>query len=732
MSNPSGRIGDVDKSDEINLADIFRLILSNIYLLIFIISVFLFLGVIYAVMATPVYTANSLVQVEDASPRFPSLSEATELFGGGSVASDTEISIIKSRMVLGNVVNKLGLDISVSPNYFPIIGDFLYRKNSNSLELDDIDGSNLSSPFLGLSSYAWGGESIKVDHLDVPRKFLGKELKLIFSKDKEFSLYDDEENKVLSGSVGEYVISNGFSIKITDANIRDGSLFKLKKLSYITAVKNLRGNLTVSEKGKDSGIISISVKNTNPVLASNIVDNISSFYIEQNMKRSSVEAENSLKFLEKKIPEFRRTLEAHESELNEFQRKNNSIDIELENKALLELSVNIESELSKLKLKKLEMDRRFTPQHPLYKSLVKQIEELSSKKNEINGIIESLPETQQKLLRLSRDVEVGNEVYMQMLNASQELDIVKAGTVGNVRLIDSAIVDINSPVHPNKKLIVLGSLFLGGIIALGFIFIRHILNPGLQRSEDIQSELGMPVYANIPLSPHQIKKKEDTRLLSVTHPEDLSVEAMKGLRTSLHFAMMEAENNALMISGPTPGIGKSFISSNLAFVTSQTDKKILLIDADMRRGHLHKELDVSAKYGLSEILSGQSELNESIVRNVFNEFDFIYRGEIPPNPSELIMHKNFSDLLDAVKNSYDLVIIDTPPVLAVTDPILIGHHVGAVLLVVRFEVSSIKELAVSVDRFNQSGIDIKGCIFNGIKSGLGYYGYNYNYNYNYN
>jgi tyrosine-protein kinase Etk/Wzc len=346
-----------------------------------------------------------------------------------------------------------------------------------------------------------------------------------------------------------------------------------------------------------------------------------------------------------------------------------------------------------------------------------------------------LPDTQQELLRLTRDVQVSNETYTSLLNQAQQRDIARAGTVGNVRIIDKAAVDTSRPVKPKKAVIALGGTFLGGFLAVAFIFLRQMLNRGVEDPAVIE-QLGLPVYASIPMSeqersislraPH---RHGDGRqhLLAVTAPADLATEALRSLRTSLHFARLEAKNNLLMISGSSPNAGKTFVSANLGAVIAQAGQKVLLIDADMRKGGQHKVLGGKPENGLSELIAGQID-TATATRTVagVEGLHFIARGKVPPNPSELLMHANFTALLAKLMPLYDLIIIDTPPILAVTDASVIGHHAGTSLLVVRFGLNQAREIALAKQRFQQNGVEIKGAIFNAVeRRSAGYYSYGY-------
>jgi tyrosine-protein kinase Etk/Wzc len=262
-----------------------------------------------------------------------------------------------------------------------------------------------------------------------------------------------------------------------------------------------------------------------------------------------------------------------------------------------------------------------------------------------------------------------------------------------------------------------------------------LLNRGVEDPESIE-RLGLPVYVSIPFSDMQRKShvrlrhrhaSNRQRLLALNAPEDMATEALRGLRTSLHFARFETKDNVLMISSPSPGAGKSFIAANLAVVMAQAGQRVLLIDADMRKGVLHKIMGHRPEGGLSEAIAGQTE-GEQVLRPVdgMNQLYFIPRGKVPPNPSELLMNPRFNAILDALKPRFDLIIIDTPPILAVTDAAVIGHHVGTTLMVVRFGINQSREIALAKHRLEQSGVPIKGAIFNLVeKRSAGYYAYAY-------
>ncbi|MDE1913628.1 MAG: polysaccharide biosynthesis tyrosine autokinase [Pseudomonas sp.] len=726
-----------DDNGEIDLLGLFGTLIDHKWLIAAVTGAFMVTGAAYAVLATPVYQANALLQVEAKKNDLLGFSDIGGMLGKES-PSATEIELIQSRYVIGKTVDNLKLDIVVQPMYFPVVGEFLARRFQKA------NPGAIAEPLLGLDSFAWGGESLKIFKLDLPDGQLGKKLTLTVGENAHYTLVDEDDQVLAAGEAGQPFEQNGVAFQIEELRAKPGTRFRVIRNARLTSILDYQENLDVVERGKESGMIGLALESTEPDQAIKILNQIAAIYVRQNVERTSAEAAQSLAFLKEQLPEVKKDLEKAGKALNEYQTRSKSVDITLETKAILDQIVGLDTSISELKLQQAEMDRKFTRQHPAYRALLTQIGELTSKQQSLASRVESLPSTQQELLSLTRDVEVGTAIYTQLLNKSQELDVMRAGTVGNVRLIDTADVNFFKPIKPKKILIVLIATLLGGFLAVTLVLLRKALNRGLESPEAIE-QLGLPVYASIPYSTLQ-KVEEDkitrgrgradagSSLLAISHPTDLAVEALRSLRTSLHFAMLEAPNNRIMISGPSPEVGKTFVSVNLAAVIAQTGQRVLLIDVDMRRGYLHKVLGVPAKDGLSDILSNQCTLESAIHKTGVENLDIISRGQIPPNPSELLMHRNLTELLAQVSERYDLVILDTPPLLAVTDAAIVGRQSGTNLIVTRYGLNPAKEIEHTMRRFAQNGIVLRGAIFNGVekkasaKYGYGNYGY-YQYEY---
>ncbi|SBY28881.1 Tyrosine autokinase [Klebsiella pneumoniae] len=701
------------EANELELGRIVGELIDCRKLIIGITTGFTVIAVLYALMATPIYQANALIQVEQKQGN-AILSSLSQMLPDGQLQSAPEISLLQSRMILGKTVDDLNLQTQVEKEYFPIIGKGISRILNNK------------------------NESIKIDKLYIERKedSTDPEIIITIKDDKHFTVEGDGFK--VDGIKGEMLDKDKLRILITEINAEPGASFEVKYLSRLKAINNLLEAFNVSDQGKDTGMLSLTLTGTDPNLISKTLNSIANNYLEQNVERQAAQDAKSLDFLNQQLPKVRADLDIAEDKLNSYRKEKDSVDLSMEAKSVLDQIVNVDNQLNELTFREAEISQLYTKEHPTYKALIEKRQTLQQEKTKLNKRVSGMPSTQQEVLRLSRDVESGRAVYLQLLNRQQELSIAKSSAIGNVRIVDDSITD-PKPIKPKKILICIIGFILGLFFSVALIMLRFLLRRGIESPEQLE-EMGINVYASIPVSEWLLKasdkrkrkNNESDKLLAVENPTDLAVEAIRSLRTSLHFAMLEAKNNVLMISGASPNAGKTFVSTNLAATISLANKSVLFIDADLRKGYVHKMLGNEGKSGLSDILSGQANVEETIISVPDGQFDYIGRGQVPPNPAELLMHPRFEKLLAWASAKYDLVIIDTPPILAVTDAAIIGRYAGTTLLVARFESNTVKEIEVSITRFEQSGVNVKGCILNGVvKKASSYYGYGYNY-YGYN
>ncbi|HGY6107799.1 TPA: polysaccharide biosynthesis tyrosine autokinase [Escherichia coli] len=702
------------ESDDIDLGKIVGELIDHRKLIFAITTAFTVIAVLYALLATPIYQSTALIQVEQKQGNVI-LDSLSQMLPDSQPQSAPEIALIQSRMILGKTVDDLNLQAEIEPKYFPIFGRGLAR-------------------LLGKEP---GTISVSRFYLDSGSNDVPSEVTLTILGENNFEI--EREGYSLKGKKGVLLEDKGVSILVDSIDAEAGSQFKITYISRLKAISNLLESLNVADQGKDTGMLNLTFTGDNPTLISQVLSSITQNYLAQNVARQAAQDAKSLEFLNEQLPKVRTDLDAAEDKLNSYRKQKDSVDLTMEAKSVLDQIVNVDNQLNELTFREAEISQLYTKEHPTYKALMEKKQTLQTERNKLNKKVSSMPSTQQEVLRLSRDVESGRAVYLQLLSRQQELNIAKSSAIGNVRIIDNAITE-PEPVRPKKILVIVLGIIIGLFFSVGFVFVRVFLRRGIESPEQLE-EMGINVYASIPVSEWLTKntnknkrqKNESDKLLSVENPADLAVEAIRSLRTSLHFAMMESKNNILMISGASPNAGKTFVSTNLAATIAMTGKKVLFIDSDLRKGYVHKMLGSKNVKGLSDILSGQAKVESIIERVSEGDFDYICRGQTPPNPAELLMHPRFKELLSWASQNYELVIVDTPPILAVTDAAIIGKYAGTTLLVARFEANTAKEIAASIKRFEQTGVVIKGCILNCVmKKASSYYSYGYSqYGYSY-
>lgn len=651
-----------------------------------------------AMVFAPVYQADTLIQIEKKSSGNLS-GTLSAVIPELNVGTAPEIQLLQSRMVLGKTVRDLKLNVEVTPVLFPVVGKAWAR----------LRGAHPST--------------LAVDWLTIPE---GHPVTVTVEDKSRYSLV--WQGVLLEGEIGKPLEKNGLHLLISAADANPGTRFILTKFSEQDAVRTLQKRIVVSEKGKDSGMLSVSITGHDQTELVRILDTLAANYVLQNVTRKSEQEAKSLSFLQELLSEVRTRLNNAEEKMNVYRQQSDSVDLNLEAKSVLEQIVNIDNQLNSLTFQEAEISQLYKKGHPSYRALEDKRRTLEKEKTRLGQRISEMPSVQQEVLRLSREVESGQAVYLQLLGRQQELSISRSGITGNVRIIDTANVHPD-PVKPRKALIVVLGCLLGLLFSSGGILLINAFRQCVERPEQLEAE-NLHVCATVPLSEWQRKatgkqqrvQPGNASLLALDNPTDLTVEAIRSLRTSLHFDMQNLSQKVLVITGTTPDCGKTFISSTLATIMAQSGQRVLLIDADMRRGNAHRLFGLDAGEGLSALLSGLKTL--PCVLRTFSRIglDIITCGKAAQDPITLLMGKRFQELLEWANQNYDIVIVDTPPSLAVADASIIGRTPSLTLVVTRAGVNSIKETTLCVKKLEQDGVPVKGIVLNGIvQSTFGYF-----------
>ncbi len=685
-------------NDEIDFGQQLRVIWTNKYKILAALLAGGILGAAFSLASTPQYRADAMLEIETRQNQI--LTEINSIFNNQTTPSEAEVELVQSRLVLGKTVDDLQLDQEVKAKYTPVIGSLMHNLSGNP------------------------DPKLTVGNFTVQEEWFNKTFTLTVKNNKAYTLTLPDKH-VVEGKVGVPLkINNQTILKIDQILADPGQEFALTKFSRISAIENIQSKLAVISKGKTSPIINLTFTGTDPKRTSVILNSIADNYVAQNRERDVQVASSGLAFISEELPRLKETLQDAENKLNAYRQQSGSLDIPLESKGALESLTGIETQITLLKTEEAGLAELYTPEHPSYKAVLDKLSVLERAKNKINQQIAELPNTQQEVIRLTRDVETNQATYVQLLSKQQELNIMKASAQGNVRIVDYAYVPEN-PVAPRKAVITLLSALAAGSLTALWLIIRNRMKNGITSSEEIEN-LNLEVVALVPHSKTQQKrdffknkfKKTGGRsnyLLASEDRADTAVEAIRALRTNIYFSMLDAPNNVLMITGAAPEAGKSFISANLATVMAQSGKRVLLIDTDMRKGYLDRLFGLTPEFGLSDILSGKAAPAKAVQETGIENLHLISSGSYPSNPSELLMDNRFNELLTHARQRYDYVILDTPPVLAVTDAVIIGQHAGTVLMISRYAHTRARELEASVERLKQNHINIKGVVLNGMK-----------------
>ncbi len=678
-------------------------------------------AVLYALLAKPVYEANLMIHVEEESPTASKniLSEASSLFETKKAAI-AEMELLRSRMVVSRAVDNLQLYIEVRPEYFPVVGSWFANQN----------GEALSQPGLfGQGGYVWGGEKAEVSVFEVPDSWLKREFIITARPGNRYRFSGGGQSIAFDATVGQrYRVptpSGLVEIKVDRLHANPGARFRIKRNSRLGTIQAIQSAMVITEQGKQSGVIQVKLQGENAERIHALLSEIGREYMRQNLARKTEEAEKSLAFLNQQLPILKRQLEQSEDRYNQFRNAHGTVDLREEARMSLTQAAAARTRRMELIQKKTELLSRFTEDHPVVAAINRQRKEVEAEIEAIDTRIRKLPVMEQDEARLTRDIKVKTDLYTALSNTAQQLRLISVGRVSNVRLVDAPIAP-ERPIKPNRPLIValavVTGLFLGTLIAVT----RKAMRGGIDDPAKVERLLrAKVVYASIPHSVNEDKLMRKVKgegvlpLLAQILPEDPAVESLRSFRAALQFSMPHFRNNIVVFAGPTRGVGRSFVTVNFAAVMAASGKRVLLIDADLRNGRLHRYFGVSRDHGLSMAVSGAAPVEGFIHRNVIDNLDFIPTGILPPNRSDFLLHLNFSTLLETLSPNYDLVLIDTPPLLQAADALVVGARAGAVFLLARAHVTTDAEITESVKRLNHAGLSPQGVLFNNITYAIG-------------
>lgn len=719
-----------------------RLLSLNKWLVIMITALVTMAGAAYALFSPPVYKATLLLQVEDtgALPAAVSPGDALKPFDI-KTAGATELEVLRSRMVLSAAVDSTKSYIEVHPNYFPIVGAWAARQS----------WGHLVPSFLPVKGYVWQASQPRISVFNVPTLYERLEFQLAVGPSGSFVLSQNDHSIRLTGQTGVAArwqsAAGPIEIKVDALDAPVASTFHLVRQPRLRAIEKLQRDIEIGEKGRQSGVISVALEDTDRERAMAMLQAVVRQYLHQNELRRSEGAEKQLAFLERQLPELKQGLESAESAYNKARNKWGSVDLGEEGKGLLQFSISSQTKMQELQQKRSELSKRYENAHPAVVAIDQQIQRMSQDAAQTNQRIKNLPSIEQEILRLRRDLLVSTEVYTNVMNAAQQLQLASASRVGNVRLLDNAELPVD-PVKPKRGVVVISALVLGFLLSVFLVLSKKLVNGRIDSPEEIEQTLGLPVTAIIlhsrqpdkALHPGLIANHRDG--LAPDAATDIAVEGIRRLQSCLpppeRLAYQNAGmyvsydkpshanrsyNNVLAFVGPTPGVGKSFVSYNFAIVLAASHKRILLVDADLRTGALHRRFGLERGAGLAEAIAAGAVADNLIHPNVLPNLDFMSTGRLEVQPADMLSHPNLGVLLKGLANRYDYVILDTAPILAVADTLMLVPHTDILFNVVRSGMTTISEIQEVDKQLRRAGAKADTLVYNDMKTRQSRYGY---------
>lgn len=709
------RMAQEETPDE--LKTYFAVLLNHRWLIVGIAALVSAAGLLYAASIKSTFEANLIIHIEEPSSTAAknALSEATSMYETKKTVM-AEVELLRSRKVVSPVVDKLRLDILAEPKRFP----FIHLGKAN------LASDGLSKPGLfGWGGYAWGAEKIDVPVFNVPKQLLGHEF-VITAHGADRYRIEDEFQRAWTGRVGQTLVARtdagDIELRIESLVAGPGAQFLLSRSSKQSVTADLQDALTVTEIGRQSGIMQVTLRGDNPERVRDILDEIGQEYLRQTASHNTENTEKSLAFLNKELPLLKRRLERSEAAYNQFRHRHGAVSLDEEAKISLQQAALAKAKRFELLQRRNELLTRLGEQHPTVVGLNRQMADINVEVKSLVSEVGKLPLIEQDELRLAREVKVNTDLYAALLSTAQQLRLATVNPVSNVRLVDRPSLP-ERPIGPSRPLIISAAVMAGLLLGTASAFVRRAMSGGIDNATRIEHSLGAKVVlANIPHSRQQKRLSKRSYegwnsipLLAKLAPGDPAIESLRSFRTSLQFAMPNFRNNIVMISGATSHLGKSFIAANAAAVIAAGGKRVLLIDMDVRNGHLHRYFNTEQENGLYEAVTGAIDTERCIRHRVLENLDFVPTGAWTADRNEFLMHGDFDFWLKSISVQYDLVLIDAPPVLAAADAAIIGAHCGAVYLVARAGMTTEEEISESVRCLNQAGISPEGILFNDAK-----------------
>lgn len=766
-------------NDDIDIKEVLKTIFRYKWSIIFITSLFMIGSAAFAYIKPNVYSSSATIELMEDKKKSGSPADfMLQAFDGGGANVENEVEVMKSRFLAQKAFSYLNLKTRyfTSKNYRTtelyknspfivntyFIDDLTYGKK---FELTHIDNNTFNLKIKPISIYSIKG--------------LLKKLKVLPYKPADKIIYDKNH------TYGEVIRNEYFTLNIKKIHTLTNAKYSFSFMTNLKLYEFFRKNISVSQISKKATILKLSFQDSSALRAKEILNALHKAYMEQEIEYKTKEANLTLGFIDRQLDSINKRLKKSETKLETFKEKNQVVglgeqaiqtteqlssyeakleEIQTELNILSNLNryIKTNQDLTGLTIGSVnfadpalgtlvtrlqeEASKRstllvdYTELHPdvekasqnisslkrsIKAALKNNIIQLSQRKKSTKNIISkfnksiaTLPKQERELSRLTRHFSIDEKIYSFLLEKKAETAILESSTISNSRLLDNAI-EINKPIKPKRTLIVLVGIILGLIVGLALAFLREVMNNTVKNSDEVEKLSSIPIYGIIPFN----KNKKTSKLVD---------EAYRAIRTNLQFLPKHEKSQIMAVTSSVSGEGKTTICANLANIIGQSEKRVIVLDLDLRKASAHKEFNIANNIGISNYLTNQNSLEEVIKKTSNKNVDIITTGVLPPNPSELILTDKMKNLLEILKESYDYIIMDTPPVGLVTDAMILMNYADISFVVTRASYTR-KEFVKNLDRLSQEhNQNTFGMILNAVEIGDKYgYGYGSNYGYGY-
>lgn len=677
-----------DNVKDIEIGKIFRFLLMQSKLIIAIVLVTFILSYINYSLSTKKYLIQSLLQYESFDQNIFDPSQSLQMASSGSFSDISNlVQLYESRTNYLKVIRDLRLNINVKD----------LDKNEN---IDIFISSNKEN------------------------EFIAYKLKFSFTE-SGYSLLDKDLNQIQTSNYGEEILFDDLRIIINSSNLIVNRPIDIEFRNPEDLYKSLKSrinvdaNLSRNSFFNNEGLFTISYVSDDIDQGIEILNYANNIFLNQRIFVETEKSRKAISFIDKNIKSIKETVEKNKIKLKEFREINKSIDVSLEIEAIVNKIQSLDESLSSIDIEIAKAQEIYTSDNPFYINLLKKKSLIQEQKEQVLIEIETMPKEQQEYIDLFNEVEVSQSLFKELESRRLGFSILEASTIGDIRVVDGAyVVNLVSPKISTILVFSFISLVIACFIAIvrGFNFIP-LSNP----AEMFDNNIHLPIIGVIP-EVDDIEANDNIRLNTSIESLIVNINSMQD---------SQLKNNTITITSPSPSNGKSTISMKLAEGFAKIDKKVLLVDNDLKRGNIAKN------YNLRSISEEKfNAIDESTIENylIYDNLYLIPRVKGLNNTFQFLYSYKYKEKIRLFKDHFDFIIFDTGPILSVADSSILIEQSDLNLLVVRHGINRMNEVKQSIDNFKQINSNINGIIYNAYarpKSYYGYYGLYGNYNYQY-